>query len=189
MHTPAHMFVGAALFAKAGRPAVTRAAILGGLLPDVPLILMVGWSLWVMRLPPGVVFDRLYFSDAWQAVFAIDHNLWLWGIGAALALALRAPVATAFTLSGLLHAVTDFLLHHDDARRQLWPVTDWVFQSPASYWDPAHYGRVVGPLELLLCAALAVVLWRRFAGKTARAWIILGLLAEAGPPILFTLFH
>jgi hypothetical protein len=42
-------------------------------------MLMVGWSLWVMSIPPETVFDKLYFSGAWQRVFVIDHSFLLWG--------------------------------------------------------------------------------------------------------------
>lgn len=63
----------------------------------------------------------------------------------------------AFAGSGLAHAAVDFLTHHSDAQ-QLWPFTEWKFESPFSYWDAAHFGNVVAPFEALLVLVLAILL-------------------------------
>lgn len=73
-----------------------------------------------------------------------------------------------FCGSALLHVAFDFPLHNYDARQHFWPLADWVILSPLSYWDNAHYGRIVGFLEGLACAVLLVVLWIRFKGPGAR---------------------
>ncbi len=187
MNTPAHLIFAAAAFARPGRRAVNAAALAGGLLPDVPLYLMVGWALYVRGTPPREVFGEMYFSDRWQAIFAIDHSLPLWSLAVLLALVLRSAIGVAFAGSGLLHAVVDFLVHHDDARRQLWPLSTWVFRSPVSYWDSRYYGHIVGPLEIAVCAVLAVLLWRRFSGGAARAMITAGMAMELAPALIFGL--
>lgn len=187
MNTPAHLIFGAALFGRAGRRGTTSAAVAGGMLPDLSLYLLAGVSLLVMGVPPAIVFGELYFSPAWQAVFAVDNSIPLWALALALALCFRAALATAFAASGLLHVVLDFLLHHDDARRHFWPLSDYVFVSPVSYWDPAHHGLIVGPIEVAVCLALSVVLWRRFPGWLPRALIVLAMVAEASPAVMFGL--
>ena len=187
MNTPAHLIFGAAAFARPGRRGVNAAALAGGLLPDVALYLMVGWALYVRHIPARVVFGEMYFSDRWQAIFAIDHSLPLWSLAVLLALVLRSAIGIAFAGSGLLHAVVDFLVHHDDARRQLWPLSTWVFRSPVSYWDSRYYGSIVGPLEIAVCAVLAVLLWRRFGGGPARAMIAAGMAMELAPALIFGL--
>ena len=187
MNTPAHLIFGAAAFARPGRRGVNAAALAGGLLPDVALYLMVGWALYVRHIPARVVFGEMYFSDRWQAIFAIDHSLPLWSLAVLLALVLRSAIGIAFAGSGLLHAVVDFLVHHDDARRQLWPLSTWVFRSPVSYWDSRYYGSIVGPLEIAVCAVLAVLLWRRFGGWPARAMIAAGMAMELAPALIFGL--
>lgn len=187
MNTPAHLIFGAAAFARPGITAVSVAAVLGALLPDLSLYLLVGWSLLVMNIPAQVVFDQLYFSDLWQAIFAVDNSFVLWGLAFGLGLWRRWPVLVAFAGSGLLHLVFDFALHHDDARRQFWPISDWVFHSPVSYWDNNHYGGFVGPVEIAVSLALCVVLWRRFQGWPARAMIVAAGLMEAAPGIMFGL--
>lgn len=82
MNTPAHLLIGAAAFARPARGAVLWAAVLGSVLPDLSLYVMAGVSLHLLGIPPQVVFDELYFSPAWQTVFAIDNSFILWGAGA-----------------------------------------------------------------------------------------------------------
>lgn len=187
MNTPAHLIFAAAAFARPGRPAVNAAALAGGLLPDVAMFVMVGWALYVRGMPARVVFGEMYFSDRWQAVFAIDHSLPLWSLALLLALVVRSAAGIAFAGSGLLHAGIDFFVHHDDARRQLWPLSDWVFRSPVSYWDPQHFGTILAPLEIAICVVLSVLLWRRFGGWPARGMIAAGLALELAPMVMFAL--
>ena len=187
MNTPAHLIFGAAVFARPGQGRVTWAAVIGGLLPDIPLMLMVGWSLWVAQIPVQTVFGQLYFSDGWQRVFAIDHSLLLWGAALTAGVLMARRVLTAFAGSGFLHAALDFLLHHDDARAQLWPLTWWKFRSPVSYWDRAYYGHIFGPVETGVSLLLCLLLWRRFSGWKARGLILAVAGAEMLPGLMFTL--
>jgi hypothetical protein len=181
------MIFGAALFGRADRRWTTAAAIAGGLLPDLSLYLLAGGSIFLMGIPPETVFGQMYFSPGWQAVFAVDNSIPLWGLLLLLALLMRSAPAIALGASGLLHVVIDFLVHHDDARRHLWPLSDYVFVSPVSYWDPAHYGLIFAPLEVVVCLVLSVVLWRRFPGRVARALIVLAMMAQASPALIFGL--
>ena len=187
MNTPAHLIFGAAAFGRPGRPEVTTAAILGALLPDLSLYLMVGWAMLVRGIDAQVIFDRMYFSDAWQAVFAVDNSMPLWGVALAIGLWRRWPVLVACAGAGLLHLIFDFGLHNEDARRHFWPISDVVFRSPFSYWDRNHHGQIIGPLEIVVSLALCGLLWRRFTGRLARGLIVLAALAEAVPGALFTL--
>ena len=178
MNTPAHLLFGAAAFGRAGRPRVTVAALIGSFVPDLSLYLMVGVSIWGLRIEPRVVFGEYYYSTAWQAVFAVDNSLVLWGIGLALAIWARSAVWIAFTGAAMLHLGMDFLLHNSDARRHFWPITDWVFQSPVSYWDRRHYGDIVGPVEVTASLVLAALLLYRLKSLGMRATIVVIALAE-----------
>lgn len=161
------------------------AALFGALLPDLSLYLTTGWSLYIRGIAPEVVFGHLYSSDAWQAVFAVDNSIPLWGLVLAAALLLRSPVGVAFAGAGLLHLAFDFPLHHDDAWRHFWPLSDWVSHSPFSYWDRARHGEVIGALETGACMALCALLWNRFRTRLANVLITLALLAEAAPSLIF----
>jgi hypothetical protein len=185
MNTPAHLIIGMAAFARPDAPRVTVAALAGGLIPDLSLYLMAGWHLWMLETPPRVVFGQLYFSEGWQNVFRVDNSFILWGIALAFAMMARSPVFIALTGAALLHLALDFPLHHDDGRAHFWPVTDWVFASPVSYWDRSHYGGIVGPLEIGLCLILTVILWRRFRGWPMRALIMALMAIEGLPGLMF----
>ncbi len=181
MNTPAHLVVGMAAFGRPGDARVTAAALAGGLLPDLSLYLMAGWELYLMRTPPEVVFGRMYFSDAWQSVFAVDNSAPLWGVVLALGLWSRRPWVVALAGAALLHLAFDFALHAEDARPTFWPITDWKFVSPLSYWDPARYGDIIGPIEVTATLALGAWLWLRHRSVWARMAIVVLMVAEAAP--------
>ena len=175
MNTPAHLIFGLAAFAKPDAQRVTLAAGMGALLPDLSLYLLAGTSLFVLGIPAETVFGELYFSDGWQLIFRIDNSFILWGLGLGAALWWRSDWGTALTGAALLHLSLDFPLHHDDGRAHFWPLTDWIFQSPFSYWDRDHYADVIGPIEMVASAILCAVLWRRFR----TLWSRIGILALA----------
>ena len=187
MNTPAHLIFGAAAFARPGDRAVNVAALSGALLPDLSLFLLAGWSLFVLGIPAETVFGTLYFSPLWQGIFAIDNSIPLWSLGLGWGLYRRNRVIIAFAGAGLLHLGFDLPLHNEDARRHFWPLSDWVFRSPVSYWDPQRYGRITAPIEIGICLILCVVLWRRFKRWPARAMIAAGALAEVMPGVMFAL--
>jgi len=178
MNTPAHLIFGAAAFARPDRPRVTTCALLGALAPDLSLYLMVGVSLFVQGIEPRVVFGQLYYSDAWQAVFAVDNSFILWGAACAMAVWARRPAWIALTGAALLHLALDFPLHNHDARMHFWPLSTWVFESPFSYWDRSHHGIAIGWAEYTLSIGLCALLWRRFAGWRMRLGIALLAAAE-----------
>ena len=94
------------------------------------------------------------------------------------ALWFRHALGIAFAAAGLLHLALDFPLHNDDARRHFWPISDWVFESPLSYWDSAHHAAWVAPFGLAAVLAAAVVLWRRWPGWWKRGLVLAACAAE-----------
>jgi membrane-bound metal-dependent hydrolase YbcI (DUF457 family) len=47
-----------------------------------------------------------------------------------------------FLLGWAGHTLVDFLTHAEDALPLFWPLSNWTWQSPVSYyWDSPHYGR------------------------------------------------
>lgn len=178
------MLLGAAVFARPkfdGRitSAAAAAAAAGGLTPDLAAFALVLWAL-VGGMDAETIFRTAYFSASWQAVMAPFHSAPLWLAAFALAWTLRRPAAAAFAGSGLLHQAFDFPVHADDPHRHLWPLSDWRFESPVSYWDPRHFGGWVQPLEIVLGLGLVTLLWRRWPGRAGRAGLLLlGLLYVA----------
>ena len=191
MNTPAHLLIAAAIFARPASDAAGRrrnwAALAGGLAPDGSIFLLVAWSRWGLGHDWAQIFQQDYGSALWQGVFRVDNSIPLWGALGLAALALRRPAPAIFAGAALVHLLCDLPLHHSDARPHFWPLTDWVFRSPLSYWNPARHGVEVGLAEGLLCLALAVWLLRRFRSAPARAAILLALAAEATPTFLHPL--
>ena len=213
MNTPAHLIIAAAAFARPSDKAVNSAALAGAIIPDLSLYVMAANELFIRNTDPGIVFGQMYFSEDWQRIFAVDNSVFLWAAVLIMGLALQKTRASdlgdaakslasrtqLFPVPGkwnwiivlggaaLLHLALDFPFHHDDGRAHFWPFSNWIFESPLSYWDPAHFGQIVGPLEGLLCLLLCVVLWRRFRGWPARSMIAAGGVIEllmTVPPLI-----
>lgn len=188
MNTPTHAVLSAALLARGARRPVLAPAVVGAVLPDVPMYVLFAVATFVWRQPQAVTWGRTYFEPGWQHAVDALHSFPL--LGAALALTLggggagarpwRAWARVALA-SALLHAATDLLVHAEDAHHHLWPLSDWRFVSPVSYWDPRHYGLVFAPLECLGALALLPAVWRATTRHAARvAVIVLGIAYTAG---------
>lgn len=159
-------------------PWTGRSAAFGSVLPDLSLYLMAGVALIVMQIPAERVFGELYFSPEWQTVFAIDNSVVIWGLILLVALWMRNAPVLALAGAGLLHIATDFPVHNDDARRHFWPLSDWVFQSPLSYWDSDHHAAIVAPIGLLAVLISAGILWMRWPDWRTRLFVLIACLAE-----------
>lgn len=187
MNTPAHLIFGLTAFGRRNQTATVLGALAGGFLPDLSLYVLAGVSIFGMGITPDVVFRELYFSDAWQQVFAIDNSFILWGIGFCFALWSRTAWAIALTGAALLHLALDFPLHMEDARAHFWPLTDWKFISTVSYWDNRHHGNLVGGIEMGLVALCWIILWRRFREVWIRALITVLSLLELAPVFMWAM--
>lgn len=172
MFTQTHLLVGAALFARPGARAAMIAGLAGAIIPDADIWLMYA----VERLSGSTgceVFHYRYWQEPWTTLQSILNAFLLYAgmLVVALLGSLAAPVGARrtfqivaiFALSSLLHVATDFLLHHEDARAQWLPITDWVFRSPVSYWDPNHYGQVFAVFEIGIAIGLIGIVGRRYA--------------------------
>lgn len=186
LNTPAHLVMGMAVFGRPGAPGVTVAALAGALLPDLSLYLLAGWEIAVLGTPPETVFRDRYYSDAWQAVFAVDNSIPLWGLLLASGAWARSPRLVALAGAALLHLAFDLALHADDGRRHLWPLTDWVFASPVSYWDPRHHGDLVAPVEAAATVALAALVWVRHRAPAPRAVVAALAALQAAPFVMWS---
>jgi membrane-bound metal-dependent hydrolase YbcI (DUF457 family) len=187
VNTPTHALLGIALLARRGRgPGRLTPAVAGAVLPDAALFVLFAVATFVWRQPQAVTWSDTYFRPGWQHAVDALHSVPLLGLVLAASYApwgrpgarRWARVAAA---SALLHAGADLLVHAEDAHHHLWPISDWQFVSPVSYWDPRHHGLVFAPLECAAALALLPVAWRAApsgrAGRLARA--ALGVLAVA----------
>ncbi|KAB7616195.1 cobalamin biosynthesis protein CobQ [Amylibacter sp. SFDW26] len=187
MNTPAHLLFAAGVFAKPDSPKITTAAMIGGLLPDLSLYIMASYSILILGNNPTYVFDVQYFSPLWQQTFAVDNSFVLWGIIFATAIWVNKKWLMALSGAALLHVAFDFPLHHDDARQHFWPVTDWVFYSPYSYWDSNHHGGIISTIEQILVVSAWILLWRRFKSIKMRALFTAIALMQTTSSAIFSL--
>lgn len=199
VNSQTHLIMGAALFGKP-LPRLAWAGAAGGFAPDLPMYVIVS-GLRLQGHSLDRIFSRFYWQDFWQIANAIGHNFLLWGSLAIIsAWAVFANKRTgnpgnaaggwpgltfAFSASALLHSAIDFLTHRDDAHMHFWPLSDWRFRSPVSYWDSNHYGTQFSLFEAALGIAIAAILMRRYANPLIRLALALCVIAYAAVPVFY----
>lgn len=164
--------------------ATRRAILWGGLAPDIGLAALSAGALVWFPLVEGrtvdATFDHVYRDLFYEdPVWVVGHNTLhappVLVVLLLVGLRLRGPLGrwlAAFAVGCLLHSVVDILTHHDDGPLLLFPF-DWStrFISPVSYWDPAHGGRVLGPIDVAITVLgggwLASTWWR---GRRGDEW-------------------
>jgi hypothetical protein len=161
MNTIAHMVMASAVLARPASPRRNAAIILGAFAPDASMFLFFAWSR-IQGWSGTQTWDFQYWTEPWQTLGAVSNSFILWGILLGLALWRKAPILIAIAAAALLHIAFDFPLHADDAHRHFWPVSDWRFFSPISYWDPKANGLIGGVIESLVTWAALIALWVRF---------------------------
>lgn len=172
MNTPAHAIFNLALLGQKKEPQWNPLIIWGAVIPDLA---MFGFYLW-MRLatdiPESQVWRVEYFRPSWQTLFDLSHSIPSALLGLSVMLyAKRTGIALLFGSIGL-HCLEDLPVHHDDAHRHFLPLSNFRFESPFSYWDPAHYGRILGPLEMGLMAVASVYVFRRVRSRWTKGLLI-----------------
>ncbi|MEM6627414.1 MAG: hypothetical protein AAF719_11980, partial [Pseudomonadota bacterium] len=113
-------------------------------------------------------WNEAYWSEPWQTIGAIFNSVPLALLILSIGFIWKCELVALFALALLTHAALDFPLHADDAHRHFWPLSDWRFISPVSYWDRDH-NIVAGMMAEGLCLILAALaLWRRFDARWVR---------------------
>ena len=187
MNTPTHLVINWSLARGSGVDYPLSAVLLGSVAPDLPLYgLSIGGGLYY-RFVRGMsvsetahkLWDELYFHDPWWislhnvlhsplVLVTVLAGLWLW-LGSS---GFLGSWFSWFFLSCLAHTLVDIPVHHNDGPLLLWPL-DWRtrFNSPVSYWHPAHYGVPCMIFEaclfLWLAARLALPVIRQWFGVEA----------------------
>ncbi len=167
MNTPAHAVIALLLVPNRRDDLWMFAAVVAGaVLPDAPMILFYGIQKLVLHTPETVMWSSAYHDPSWQTFFDLFNSIPLILMALLGAYAARMPRLMALTVSMLIHCLCDLPVHHDDGHRHFFPLSDFRFQSPVSYWDPAHYGNWFLIFEFTLVAL--GTLWLLFkATKTS----------------------
>lgn len=205
MTTPAHSIINYALFKKINPKADNFALwiIIGGLIPDA-ITTVYAIITMSMGFDFDFIWDTFYYSEPFFSIISLTHSLPFYAALIAITLLVyryllpKAQWLIGLTLlwaSALLHSFIDFFLHVEDAYRHFFPLTNWRFISPISYWDPNHYGNYFVVFETILyCGVLYWILktngWkgRSFMYKFGIVICILWAIALVAQSILFNFF-
>ena len=193
MNTQTHLLIAGALFARPGMPLRNTAVVIGALVPDLAIYTLFAWSKFA-GIPEATVWRQLYWQEPWQTWTAAGNSIPLYLIALLLGVIfLRQAsntwriglVLTFVSLAALSHIAGDMPVHVDDAHRHFWPISDWKFISPISYWHPDHHGDAFGIFEAVLGFALAALLFVRFKVWWVRALLIVMMIAYVAVPFYF----
>ncbi len=151
MNTPAHIALGLAVLGRRARRRDWWVIVVGAVLPDLFILI----QFYARGLNPSGATEAL----ALLVKFFNSAPLYLGVLAAGFAVRLRWLVLLA--AAALAHIAFDLPFHSQDARPHFFPLTEWQFVSPVSFWDARHHGRLVGLLEGALFSFCFVVIWRR----------------------------
>ena len=190
MTTHSHAILNIALLSKRDKPFLHCYAFIGAVLPDLPLFIFFIIESIIRKTPEAELWGTRYFTESWQNFFDIFNSipliLILLGIGYYL---LNSEKITVFAWSLLIHCAFDLLTHNDDGHHHLYPLSDFAFESPISYWDPEHYGRIVAPIERVVILAASIYLFPRLKTRLARWCLIIVNILFIASYLLFFLFR
>ncbi|HEY9849172.1 MAG TPA: hypothetical protein V6D28_06920 [Leptolyngbyaceae cyanobacterium] len=154
MNTPSHAVINLFFIGREKLPQANLPIFIGAILPDIPIFVFYGWAKLIARLPEQQIWSVTYYEPFWQDVVAIFHSIPLVLLGWSIAYRFGWQRVQFLCISMVVHSLLDLPVHHDDAHRHFFPLSNYRFISPISYWDTKHYGGIVSLFELS-CTILA----------------------------------
>ncbi|HBB33741.1 MAG TPA: hypothetical protein DDZ80_01205 [Cyanobacteria bacterium UBA8803] len=171
MNTPSHAILNLALLSQQQSiPALT--ITIGAILPDAPIFLLYFWAKLVHRQTERQIWSETYELPFWQNLVATFHSIPLALLGVATAHFFGWEPLQILSLSMVLHSLLDFPVHNHDAHRHFFPLSNYRFISPLSYWDTKHHARVVSMVEKLLVLAASIYVFPVIDSWTGRGLIM-----------------
>ncbi len=185
MNTPAHAIVNLVLLGRSAQIGAAFVVVitLGSITPDIAMMGFYAYYKLVLGAAEDLIWNKYYFLPPWQAVFDAFHSIPLTALFALLAFMLKRPLVVVFMLSMCMHSLLDLPFHHDDGHRHFFPFLQWRFESPVSYWDPFHHGRLFGLFEAACVVAGSIYLLIRY--KTIGSRVVVGVIAASYAVFLY----
>ncbi len=180
MNTPTHAILNLAVLGKRSRPSWNSPIIWGGLIPDLAMFVFFGWATLGTDMTGSQIWGEAYYEPFWQNVFDFWNSipLALVGVGLGLWLRQRRRFQQAGTLvavccaSIILHCIADLPIHAEDAHRHFWPLSNYRFESPVSYWDPAKGGRIFALFEMVMALGLSIYVFSWLKSRLTQGLLI-----------------
>lgn len=145
--------------------------VLGAVLPDLPYIFLFAAA--ALRGGPSALADLELWDSLWRSPLVSSlHSFVPWGAVLLTTLVLRRARgpgkalgrAIAFVLGWGVHVMLDMLTHRSDGYPIFWPVSEYRFPTPVSYWEPGYHGAAFA----LICDGSIAVLLLRLAAQRRR---------------------
>lgn len=172
MLTQTHALLALAILAKPKQTARNWFVLAGALATDVFIYIGFIWFVGLKGQTATTYFRDTYFAEPMQFWNALSNSLPLFAGLALIGFLSRSEkwgkLLLVFALAGFSQSLIDLPVHADDAHRHFWPLSNWRFISPVSYWDTEYYGRIVGPLDMTLGLGCIAILWRRFERRIVK---------------------
>ena len=184
MNTPAHVALNLAVVPNRRWAACGLAALLGALLPDALMFVFYVYQKFVVGMPESLIWQQAYYAPLWQAAFDVFNSFPLILLLGLAGYWRKSIFLEALALSMLLHCMLDFPLHNDDAHRHFYPLSDWRFESPVSYWDARFFGDIFMFVELAIVVVACIVVWR----SDKQTWLKYASAACGGVYVAFLAF-
>lgn len=187
MMTPTHILVGGALFSRPLSAGSNIAILAGALTPDLSIYVLYGWAKFIADIPSRVVWSQIYWQEPWQMLSAISNSIPLYTAILMLAVIGRVRWLVMFAAAALSHLALDLPFHNSDAHKHFWPITDYRFNSPLSYWNSNHFGDYVRIAEFGIGLICILVIWRRFNALWVKCAMAVLLASYIAVPLYFSL--
>lgn len=185
MNTPTHVLVAAAALARRDDVPRNSALLAGALAPDLSIYVLFVWARIINGVSGAELWGKIYWQEPWQTLGAISNSVPLYVAILIAGWALKARLMVVFAIAALLHLALDLPFHNSDAHIHFWPISDWRFHSPISYWDREHHGGIVSLLEFGFGLVLISLLWMRFQSITTRVLLALCAVSYVAVPTYF----
>ena len=179
MNSPTHSLLALAMLSKQGHSKRNWAIFIGSIIPDIAIYICAPYQKFVNGVSGAEMWGKLYFEPPMQNLIAYFNSFPIYAVLATIGYAARAKtwgkLLLFFTFAALIHLITDMPVHGHDAYRHFWPLSDWRFYSPLSYYEADLHGAWVSVVEALIAFVSITILWKRFPKLWVK--IILGILA------------
>lgn len=159
MNTSSHAILNLVVFSQQMQNQASHAIFIGAILPDVPIFVFYFLMKFVYRLPSRQIWSEVYYQPFWQVIISSFHSIPLALIGVIIAHVFKWQVIEVGFISMVLHSLLDLPVHNNDAHRHFFPLSNYRFISPISYWDRKHYGGIVAFVEISLVLIASIYMF------------------------------